>query len=76
MMDVLFNDTLNTFYILLKTIQIMREDICYHTSWAIFLLGVRYFCIHHHTDWIVHISALVTPVVEVWLERMFRRSEM
>ena len=52
------------------TIQIAREETrCRHIG-SSFRLTTRWvFYIHHPTDRIAHTMAIVTPVVEHWLER-------
>ena len=52
-----------------RTIQIAREYTrCCHMGYS-FWLAARVFYIHHPTERIAHITAYVTPVVELWLER-------
>ena len=74
---VLFNDTLNTFYLPLYDVGHMVKDnldskrgnplpphrLRFPNSSKVF------FYMHHPTDRITHTTAMVTPVVEHWLER-------
>ena len=74
--NVLFNDTLNTFYLRLYGVRHMVKD---HSdserkpaaaTWAtLFDEQQGFFYMHHPTDRIAHTTAFVTPVVEHWLER-------
>ena len=53
----------------LRTILIVRKETrCRHIGYF-FRLTARVFYMHHHTDRIAHTTAVVTPVVEHWLER-------
>ena len=64
--NVLFNDTLNTFW--LSTSQIAREETYFHHYMSYsFRLAARVllYAISHRQN----STALVTPVVENWLER-------
>ena len=74
--NVLFNDTLNTFYLRLYGVKHMVK---YHTDsergnplplhGLIFLIKQQgFFYMHHPTDRITHTMAFVTPVMEHWLE--------
>ena len=74
--NVLFNDTLNTFYLQLYGIRHMVKD---HSdserkpaaaTWATpFYQQQGFFYMHHPTDRITHTTAFDTPVVEHWLEQ-------
>ena len=75
--NVLFNDTLNTFYLRLYGIRHKVKDN-YNSEKGNPLLPHRLlfsinskgsFLKHHPTDRIVHTTAFVTPVVKHWLER-------
>ena len=70
--NVLFNDALNTFYLLLYGVGHMVEDhsdsergnpLSPHRR----LFPQGFFYMHHPTDMIAHTTAFVTPVVEHWL---------
>ena len=74
---VLFNDTLNTFYLRLYGVTHMVKD---HSDsergnplpphGLLFPISSKgFFYKHHPTDRITHTTAFVTPVVEHWLER-------
>ena len=63
--NVLFNDTLNTFYLRLYGIGHMVKD--HMGSFSNYQKGFIYM--HHPTDRIAHTTAFVTLVVEHWLER-------
>ena len=74
--NVLFNDTLDTFYLWLYGVGHMVKDHsdsereetdCRHMGYS-FRITARFFYMHHPTDRIAHIKAFVTPVVEDWLE--------
>ena len=75
--NVLFNDTLNTFYLRLYDVRHMVKD---HSDsekgnplppHRLFLLinSYGFFYMHHPTDRIAHTTAFVTPVVEHKLKR-------
>ena len=75
--NVLFNDTLNTFYLRLYGVGHMVKD---HSDSErgntlpphklLLPISIKgFFYIHHPTDRIIHTMAFVTPVVEHWLER-------
>ena len=72
--NVLFNDTLNTFYLWLYGVRHMVKD---HSDSEKgnplpphrLLLTARVLLYAHPTDWITHTTVFVTPVVEHWLER-------
>ena len=74
--NVLFNDTLNTFYLWLYGVRHMVKD---HSeserkpaaaTWAPLSNWQQgFFYMHHPTDRITHTTAFVTPVLEHWLER-------
>ena len=67
--NVLFNDTLNTFYLRLYGVRHMVKD--HSDSEKGNLLPPHrqgFFYMHHPTDRITHTTAFVTPVVEHWLE--------
>ena len=74
--NVLFNDTLNTFYLRLYGVGHMVK---YHSdserkpaaaTWAILSNQQQgFFYMHHPTDRIAHNMAFVTPVMEHWLVR-------
>ena len=71
--NVLFNNTLNTFYLWLygvrHTILIVRKVTrCCHIGYS-FRLAARVLLYAHPTGRIAHTTAFVTPVVEHWLER-------
>ena len=77
--NILFNDTLNTFYLWLYDIKHMVKDhldservkLAAATTWAIHSdQQQRFFNIHHPTDRIIRTTAFVTPVMEHWLERV------
>ena len=70
--NVLFNDALSTFYLLLNGITHMvkyhsnserEETLCRHLGYSS-RLAARFFYMHHTTDRITHTTAFVTPVVE------------
>ena len=73
--NVLFNDTLNTFYLRLYGVRHMVKD---HSDSdrgnplpphrLLFPINSKGFYMHHPTDRIAHTTAFVTPVVEHWLE--------
>ena len=72
--NVLFNDTLNTFYLrlcgvrrMLKTTQ--RETKPAAATWAISFINSKDSFKCHPTYRIAHTTAFVIPVVEHWLER-------
>ena len=75
--NVLFNDTLNTFFIYCytaldiwyRTIQIWREEIwcCHHYMGYSFRLAARYLLYAPFTDNTAH--TFVAPVVEQWLKQ-------
>ena len=72
--NVLFNDTLNTFYLWLYGVGHMvkchsdkKEETCFHHMGYTFRSAARFFYKHHPTDRIAHTIAFVTPVVEHWL---------
>ena len=75
--NVLFNDTINTFYLRLYGVAHMLKD---HSDsergnslpphGLLFLISSNgFFYMHHPTGRIAHTTAFVTPVVEHWLER-------
>ena len=73
---VLFNDTLNTFYLQLYGI---RHMVKHHSDRQrgnllpphrlLFSISSIVFYMHHPTDRITHTTAFVIPVVEHWLEQ-------
>ena len=69
---VLFNNTLNTFYLRLYGVKHMVKD---HSNCKrgnpLPPHGLRmgFFYMHYPTDRITHTTAFVTPVLEHWLER-------
>ena len=72
--NVLFNDALNTFYQgymasdkWLRTILIVRKETCCRHIGYSYRLTARVLL--YPTDRITHTTALVTPVMEQWLER-------
>ena len=75
--NVLFNDTLNTFYLQLCGVKHMVKE---HSDSEkgnplplhrlLFPINSKgFFYMHHTPDRIAHITAFVTPVVEHWLEQ-------
>ena len=73
--NALFNDRLNTFYLLLYGIRHMIKDHSDSerkpaaTTWAtLYKYQQGFFYMHHPTDRIAHTTTFVTPVVEHWLE--------
>ena len=74
--NVLFNGTLNTFYLRLYGVRHMVKDhsdsergpSCHHMGYSL-QLTARVFYMHHPTDGIAHTTVFVTPVVEHWLEQ-------
>ena len=59
--NVLFNDTLNTFYLQLYGVR--------HGKGLLFPISSKFFLyMHNPTDRIGHTTAFVTLVVEHWLE--------
>ena len=74
--NVIFNDTLNTFYLCLYGVRHMVKD---HSDsekgnpllphGLLFPISSKGFYMHHPTDRIIHTTAFVTPVMEHWLER-------
>ena len=74
--NVLFNDTLNTFYLRLYGISHMVKD---HSDSEkgnplpphrlLLSINSKGFYMHYPTDRITHTTAFVTPVMEHWLER-------
>ena len=74
----LFNDVLNTFYLLLYGVRHMVKD---HSDsergnplpplhGLLFPISSKFFLyMHHPIDRIAHTTAFVTPVVKHWLER-------
>ena len=78
--NVLFNDTLNTFYLRLYGVRHMVKN---HSDREIgnplpphgllFPISSNFFFIYmrHPTDRITHTTAFVTPVVVHWMEREF-----
>ena len=81
--NVLFNDTLNTFYLRLYGVRHMVKD---HSDSEkgnplphslLFPISSKvFFYMHHPTDRIAHTTAFVTPVVEHWLEREIAQWEV
>ena len=68
--NVLFNDTLNTFYLRLYCVRhIAWKETCYHHMGYFFWLAASLLYLHHPRDRIAHTRAFVTPVVAHWLER-------
>ena len=69
--NVLFNNTLNTFYFTViwrRTNEIVREETrCHHMGYS-FRLTEEVFYMHYPTARIAHTMAFVKPVVEHWLE--------
>ena len=70
---VLFNDTLNSFYLWLNGVAHMvmghsgsKNKMLPHG--LLFLISSKIFYLHHPTDRIAHTMAFVAPIVEVWLE--------
>ena len=68
--NVLFNDTINTFYLHLYGIRHMvKRKPSAATSWVIlFNQQQEIFYIHHPAARIAYSTAFVTPVVEHWVE--------
>ena len=66
--NVLFNDTLNTFYLRLYDVRHMFNDHS-DSERGNPLPQQGFFYMHHPTDRITHTTVFVTPVVEHWLER-------
>ena len=67
--NVFFNDVLNTFYLRLRTILIVRKETrCRHIGYS-FRLTARVLLYAHSTVRIAHTTAFVIPVVEHWMER-------
>ena len=76
--NVLFNDALNTFYLRLYGVKHMVMDHSdsekgnpLPTHRLLFPISSKgsFIYMHHPTDRIAHTTAVVTPVVEHWLER-------
>ena len=74
--NVLFNDTLNTFYLRLYGVRHMVKDHsdserkpAAATLATLSDYQQGFFYRHHPTDRIIHTTAFVKPVVEHWLER-------
>ena len=67
--NVLFNDTLNTFYLRLYGVRHMVKDHSDSEKGNPLPPLFHFFYMHHPTDKIAHTTAFVTPVVEHWLER-------
>ena len=76
--NILFNDTLNTFYIWLYYLEHMvkehsdseRGNPLPPLNGLLILISSKFFFyMQHPTDRIAHIIAFVTPVVDHWLER-------
>ena len=69
--NVLFNDTLNTFYLRLYGVGHIVKD---HSDsergnpllphGLLFLIKARFFYMHHSTNRIAHTTAFVTPIVD------------
>ena len=76
--NVLFNDALNTFYLLLYGVRHMVKDhsdsergnllLSHRLLFPINIKGSFILNMHHPTHRILHTTAFVTPVVEHWLE--------
>ena len=75
--NVLFNNALYTFYLRLYGIKNMvkdhsdseRANPLPSTRATLFDKQKGFFYMYHPTDWIIHTTTFVTPVVEHWLER-------
>ena len=63
--NVLFNDTLNTFYLRLNSIGHMVKD---HSDSKRRNLQQWIFYMHHFTDRIAHTTIFVIPIMEHWPE--------
>ena len=70
---VLFNDALDTFYLLLYLVKYhsdsKRGNLLPPHRLLFPFSGKGYFYMHHSTDRIARTAAFVIPVVEHWLER-------
>ena len=67
--NVLFNDTLNTFYLRLHGVRHLVKGHS-DSEWATLSdYQQGFFYMHHPTDKMTHTTAFVTPVVDHWLER-------
>ena len=66
---VLFNDTLNTFYLRLYGVVKYHTDSKRGNPLPLHGLQQWFFYMHHPTDRMTHTTAFVTPVVEHWLEQ-------
>ena len=74
--NVLFNDTLNTFYLWLYGVGHMvknhsdseKGNLCCYMGYF-FRLAKGFLYMHHPTDRIAHTTAFVAPIVEHWLVR-------
>ena len=76
LLTVLFNDALNTFYVLLQGVghmvkdQSAREETrCFHIGYSLRLAARFLLYMHHPTDRVSDTTAFVTPVAEPCLER-------
>ena len=59
--EVLFNDKLNTFYLhMVKDHSAREETCCCHMGYSFCLAARVYFYMHHQTNRISHITAIVT----------------
>ena len=65
--NILFIDTLNTFYLCLYGVEHMVK--VHSDSERENPLQQGFFYMYQPTDRIIHTTAFVTPVVEHWLER-------
>ena len=63
--NVLFNDTLNTFYLWLNSVGHMVKD---HSDSKRRNLQQWIFYMHHFTDRITHTTIFVIPIMEHWPE--------
>ena len=68
-MCFLFNDVLNSFYLRLYVVGHMVKKPAADTWATLSDQQQGIFYMHHLTDWIIHTTSFVTPVVEHWLER-------
>ena len=72
---VLFNDILNTFYLLVSGISCTVKDhsdsetgnLLLSIYWLLFPISGKEY-LHHPPDRIVHTTSFVTPVVEHWVK--------
>ena len=70
--NVLFKNTLNTFYLLLYGVRHMAKDhsdSCCNIGYSFRLAARVLLFMHQPTDRITYTTAYVTPVVEHWLEQ-------